>query len=78
MAICVFQLSMILKTNNLILKLVLRFEFGAIFFGNFKQPHTNLDLWAICDNEFLEKKHLWEKSTNFMMKVFKSCLKVPI
>jgi hypothetical protein len=78
MAICVFQLSMILKTNNLILKFVLRFEFGAIFFGAFKQPHTNLDLRAICDNEFLEKKHLWAKSTNFMMKVFKSFQKVPI
>jgi hypothetical protein len=51
---------MIIKTNNLILKFVLKFEFGAIFFGTFKQPHTNLDLRAICDNEFLEKKHLWQ------------------
>lgn len=56
MAICVFQLSMILKIDNLIFKFVLRFEFGAIFFGNFKQPLTELDLWAVCDNEFLEKK----------------------
>jgi hypothetical protein len=47
---------MILKIDNLIFKFVLRFEFGAIFFGNFKQPLTELDLWAVCDNEFLEKK----------------------